>query len=56
VLLSTVGCCTLEEVNSDAIRTKGMYAEMLAIAPGRADGGAVNLTVGGGERYARRSS
>ncbi len=40
--------CTLEEVNSDAIRTRGMFVEMLAIAPG--DGTTVvrvNLTVGG---------
>lgn len=42
--------CTLEEVNSDAIRTKGLYAEMLAIAPGTIPGQTlvrVNLTVGG---------
>ena len=26
--------CTLEEVDSDAIRTRGMFVEMLAIAPG----------------------
>ena len=40
--------CSLEEVDSDAIRTKGIYAEMLAIAPG--DGQTlvrVNLAVGG---------
>src|SRR5262245_42568531 len=46
-LLASVSC-TLEEVDSDAIRTRGMYAEMLAIAPG--DGTTlvrVNLTVGG---------
>jgi len=48
LLLSSGLGCTLEEVDSDAIRTKGMYAEVLAIAPGngltlvRA-----NLTVGG---------
>jgi hypothetical protein len=48
VLLSGGVGCTLEDVDSDAIRTKGMYAEMLAIAPG--DGQTlvrVNLTVGG---------
>jgi len=48
VLLSGGLGCTLEEVDSDAIRTKGIYAEMLAIAPG--DGQTLvraNLTVGG---------
>jgi hypothetical protein len=48
VLLSGGLGCTLEEVGSDAIRTKGIYAEMLAIAPG--DGQTIvraNLTVGG---------
>jgi hypothetical protein len=40
--------CTLEEVNSDAIRTTGLYVEMLAIAPGDGDTLVrVNLTVGG---------
>ncbi|MEO8182866.1 MAG: hypothetical protein ABI895_28875 [Deltaproteobacteria bacterium] len=40
--------CTLEEVDSDAIRTKGLYAEMLAIAPGNGTTLVrVNLTVGG---------
>jgi len=40
--------CTLEEVDSDAIRTKGLYAEMLAIAPGSGQTLVrVNLTVGG---------
>jgi hypothetical protein len=40
--------CTLEEVDSDAIRTKGLYAEMLAIAPGSDQTLVrVNLTVGG---------
>ena len=40
--------CTLEEVDSDAIRSKGLYAEMLAIAPGSGDTLLrVNLTVGG---------
>jgi len=40
--------CTLEEVDSDAIRTKGLYAEMLAIAPGNGNTLVrVNLTVGG---------
>jgi hypothetical protein len=40
--------CTLEEVNSDAIRTRGMYVEMLAIAPGNDSTLVrVNLTVGG---------
>jgi hypothetical protein len=48
VLLPAGLGCSLEEVDSDAIRTKGIYAEMLAIAPG--DGQTlvrVNLTVGG---------
>ena len=48
VLLAGVAGCTLEEVDSDAIRTQGMYADMLAIAPG--DGTTlvrVDLTVGG---------
>jgi hypothetical protein len=47
LLLAGAGC-TLEEVDSDAIRTRGMFAEILAIAPG--DGTTlvrVNLTVGG---------
>jgi hypothetical protein len=40
--------CTLEEVDSDAIRTKGLYVEMLAIAPGSGDTVVrVDLTVGG---------
>jgi hypothetical protein len=40
--------CTLEEVDSDAIRSQGLYAEMLAIAPGSGDTLVrVNLTVGG---------
>jgi len=40
--------CTLEDVDSDAIRTQGMFADILAIAPG--DGSTlvrVDLTVGG---------
>jgi hypothetical protein len=40
--------CTLEDVDSDAIRTEGMFADMLALAPG--DGTTwvrVQLTVGG---------
>lgn len=46
-LLAGVGC-TLEEVNSDAIRTRGLYAEILAIAPGNLTTLVrVNLTVGG---------
>jgi hypothetical protein len=48
VLLAVGVGCTLEEVDSNAIRTQGLYAEILAIAPG--DGGTlvrVNLTVGG---------
>ena len=45
--LSGLGC-TLEEVDSDAIRTQGMYAEILAIAPGEGQTLVrVNLTVGG---------
>jgi hypothetical protein len=48
VLLSTALGCTLDEVNSDAIRTNGMFAEMLAIAPGNGNTLVrVNLTVGG---------
>ena len=44
ILLSTA----LEEVNSDAIRTNGMFAEMLAISLGKGDTLVrVNLTVGG---------
>lgn len=40
--------CTLEEVDSDAIRTRGMHVEMLAIAPGNDSTLVrVNLTVGG---------
>ncbi|MEY2930410.1 MAG: hypothetical protein RL033_1159 [Pseudomonadota bacterium] len=47
LMLAGVGC-TLEEVDSDAIRTRGMYAEMLAIAPGNGTTLVrVNLTVGG---------
>lgn len=45
--LATSGC-TLEDVDSDAIRTQGMFADMLALAPG--DGTTlvrVQLTVGG---------
>lgn len=40
--------CSLEDVDSDAIRTRGMFADMLALAPG--DGTTlvrVELTVGG---------
>lgn len=40
--------CSLEDVDSDAIRTQGMFADMLALAPG--DGTTfvrVRLTVGG---------
>jgi hypothetical protein len=40
--------CSLEDVDSDAIRTQGMYADILALAPG--DGSTlvrVKLTVGG---------
>jgi hypothetical protein len=40
--------CSLEDVDSDAIRTRGMFADMLALAPG--DGSTlvrVELTVGG---------
>ena len=40
--------CSLEDVDSDAIRTQGMYADILALAPG--DGTTlvrVKLTVGG---------
>ena len=48
ILLSTALGCTLEEVNSDAIRTNGMFAEMLAISLGKGDTLVrVNLTVGG---------
>ena len=48
VLLSTALGCTLDEVNSDAIRTNGLFAEMLAISPGEGDTLVrVNLTVGG---------
>jgi hypothetical protein len=42
------GGCSLEDVDSDAIRTQGMFADMLALAPG--DGTTlvrVDLTVGG---------
>ncbi len=47
-VLSTALGCTLDEVNSDAIRTNGLFAEMLAISPGRGDTLVrVNLTVGG---------
>jgi hypothetical protein len=47
-LLSTALGCTLDEVNSDAIRTNGMFAEMAAISPGWGDTLVrVNLTVGG---------
>jgi hypothetical protein len=47
-LLSTALGCTLDDVNSDAIRTNGMFAEMLAISPGKGDTLVrVNLTVGG---------
>jgi len=48
LLLAGVAGCTLEEVDSDAIRTQGLYADILAIAPG--DGSTlvrVELTVGG---------
>jgi hypothetical protein len=48
LLLVGIAGCTLEEVDSDAIRTQGMYADVLAIAPG--DGTTlvrVDLTVGG---------
>jgi hypothetical protein len=47
VALAATGC-TLEDVDSDAIRTQGMFADMLALAPG--DGTTlvrVHLTVGG---------
>ena len=48
VLLSTALGCTLNDVDSDAIRSNGMFAEMLAIAPGSGDTLVrVNLTVGG---------
>lgn len=48
ILLSTALGCTLDEVNSDAIRTHGLFAEMLAISPGQGDTLVrVNLTVGG---------
>jgi hypothetical protein len=48
LLLVGGAACTLEEVDSDAIRTQGLYADILAIAPG--DGSTlvrVELTVGG---------
>lgn len=48
LFLVGIAGCTLEEVDSDAIRTQGMSADMLAIAPG--DGTTlvrVELTVGG---------
>jgi hypothetical protein len=48
LLASTAWGCSLEEVDSDAVRTHGMYAEMVALAPG--DGTTlvrVSLTVGG---------
>ena len=48
LLLAGVAGCTLEEVDSDAIRTQGLYADILAIAPG--DGSTLvrtELTVGG---------
>ena len=48
ILLSTALGCTLEDVNSDAIRSNGMFAEMLAISPGKGETVVrVNLTVGG---------
>lgn len=40
--------CSLEDVDSDAIRTQGMFADILAIAPGNASTLVrVQLTVGG---------
>jgi hypothetical protein len=40
--------CSLEDVDSDAIRTQGMFADMLALAPGDGDTLVrVHLTVGG---------
>lgn len=40
--------CSLEDVDSDAIRTQGMFADILAIAPGNAETLVrVHLTVGG---------
>jgi hypothetical protein len=46
--LLLANACTLADVDSDAIRTQGMFADMLALAPG--DGTTVvrvRLTVGG---------
>ena len=40
--------CSLEDVDSDAIRTQGMFADILAISPGNASTLVrVQLTVGG---------
>lgn len=39
--------CSLEDVDSDAIRTRGMFADMLALAGGGAMRVTVQLTVGG---------
>jgi hypothetical protein len=48
IVLSAALGCTLDEVNSDAIRTSGMFVEMVAISPGKGDTLVrVNLTVGG---------
>jgi hypothetical protein len=48
ILLSTALGCTLDDVSSDAIRTNGVFAEMLAISPGKGSTLVrVNLTVGG---------
>jgi hypothetical protein len=47
-LAALAGGCSLEDVDSDAIRTQGIYADILALAPG--DGSTlvrVKLTVGG---------
>jgi hypothetical protein len=47
-VLLLANACTLADVDSDAIRTQGMFADMLALAPG--DGTTivrVRLTVGG---------
>jgi hypothetical protein len=40
--------CSLEDVDSDSVRTQGMFADMLALAPGNGNTIArVRLTVGG---------